>query len=217
MTEAVSFVEDVRAGHSLALKSRLLNRPELALIAVLRQCPPADRLGRQPGAASWSILTEAIVTGTMDSIPVLEVLLSLCHALRININQLPVKSDSRTTALHRAADLGNLRAMEMLIAAGADMFAESRRGWLPMHVALRKEASEDAKIAVVWLIERMFDADPFHPTLQLPPELPVGFIKHKADEQLLLSTLKPLHSAFNAASEAAISDLLSGEPPVTEV
>ena len=36
----------------------------------------------------------------------LEVLLALCHALRIDINRMAVKSDSRTTALHRAPDLG---------------------------------------------------------------------------------------------------------------
>jgi len=78
-----------------------------------------------------------------------------------------------------------------------------------MHVALRKEASEEAKVTVVWLLEKMFEADPFHPALQLPPALPVGFEKHRADGELLLSTLRPLHSAFAVASEAVISDLLA--------
>jgi len=41
-----------------------------------------------------------------ESVGVLEVLLALCHALRIDINRMAVKSDSRTTALHRAPDLG---------------------------------------------------------------------------------------------------------------
>ena len=209
MREAVYFVEDVRAGRPREVASRLRARPELVLVPVLRQCPPLDRLGRQPGAASWSILTEAIAQDSEDCVVVLEVLLALCHALRIDINRMPVKSDSRTTALHRAADLGDRRATEVLIAAGADMFSSSRRGWLPMHVALRKEASEEAKVTVVWLLEKMFEADPFHPALQLPPALPVGFEKHRADGELLLSTLRPLHSAFAVASEAVISDLLA--------
>ena len=78
-----------------------------------------------------------------------------------------------------------------------------------MHVALRKEASEEAKVTVVWLLEKMFEADPFHPALQLPPALPVGFEKHRADGELLLSALQPLHSAFAVASEAVISELIS--------
>ena len=57
------------------------------------------------------MLTEAVVTEAAAQergacAGVLEVLLALCHALRIGINRMAVKSDSRTTALHRAPDLG---------------------------------------------------------------------------------------------------------------
>ena len=121
MREAAAFLEDVRAGRPREVASRLRARPELVLAPVLRERPPLDRLGRQPGAASWSMLTEAVVTEAVVTeavvteaaaqergacVGVLEVLLALCHALRIDINRMAVKSDSRTTALHRAPDLG---------------------------------------------------------------------------------------------------------------
>ena len=54
MREAVAFVEDVRAGRPREVASRLRARPELVLAPVLRERPPLDRLGRQPGADSWS-------------------------------------------------------------------------------------------------------------------------------------------------------------------
>jgi len=57
------------------------------------------------------MLTEAVAQAAGaqeggEGVGVLEVLLALCHALRIDINRMAVKSDSRTTALHRAPDLG---------------------------------------------------------------------------------------------------------------
>ena len=57
------------------------------------------------------MLTEAVAQSSVaqeggECVGVLEVLLALCHALRIDINRMAVKSDSRTTALHRAPDLG---------------------------------------------------------------------------------------------------------------
>ena len=52
------------------------------------------------------------------------------------------------------------------------MFSPSRRGWLPVHVALRKEASQLARSSVAWLLERMFDADPFHPGARPPSPSP---------------------------------------------
>ena len=50
------------------------------------------------------------------------------------------------------------------------MFSPSRRGWL--HVALRKEASQLARSSVVWLLEKMFEADPFHPGARPPSPSP---------------------------------------------
>ena len=52
------------------------------------------------------------------------------------------------------------------------MFSPSRRGWLPVHVALRKEASELARPGATWLLERMFEADPFHPGARPPSPSP---------------------------------------------
>ena len=52
------------------------------------------------------------------------------------------------------------------------MFSPSRRGWLPVHVALRKEAAELARPGAGWLLERMFDADPFHPGARPPSPSP---------------------------------------------
>ena len=52
-----------------------------------------------------------LLRDTGDCVAVLEVLLLLCHAPCFDINRM--LGQCRITALHRAADLGNRRAMEV--------------------------------------------------------------------------------------------------------
>ena len=44
---------------------------------------------------------------------------------------------SDATAAHQAAHRGNKLAMKWLIDAGADLFATTASGWLPIHNALK--------------------------------------------------------------------------------
>ena len=60
----------------------------------------------QASVAQAAVAQASVAQEGGECVGVLEVLLALCHALRIDINRMAVKSDSRTTALHRAPDLG---------------------------------------------------------------------------------------------------------------
>lgn len=164
-------------------------RPEFVLM-------PVDH-----GTHTWSVLHLAVdCIGLADNEAeeqkaeaVLRALLAHCETLHIHLGEssaerrcpIPEKSDSRSRPLHQAAHIGSKTACDLLIAAGADIFAETRSGWLPVHVACREKALQPAAGDLVpHLIDKMRTkkVDPSYVGYRI---LPKGFDKHRANRQLL--------------------------------
>ena len=93
------------------------------------------------GTHTWSVLLAvdcislaANVAEVQKAEAVLRALLAHCGALHIHLGKssaerrcpIPEKSDSRSRPLHQAAHIGSKTACDLLIDAGADIFAETR-------------------------------------------------------------------------------------------
>ena len=90
----------------------------------------------------WDILSEvisAVHPNDTETAPmqVLSVLVQRFRQCGFRLDDLPVKSDSGASPLHQAANRSCWRAMEILLDAGADPFAQTRSGWLPLHTLCR--------------------------------------------------------------------------------
>ena len=183
-------------------------RPELVLM-------PVDH-----GTHTWSVLHLAVdCIGLADNEAevqkaeaVLRALLAHCETLHIHLGEssatrrcpIPEKSDSRSRPLHQAAHIGSKTACDLLIAAGADIFAETRSGWLPVHVACREKAQPEARELVPHLIAKM-RANTRDASYQVRYQaLPKGFEKY-ADRTLLDMPPLPQEAAIaGPSSDSAV-------------
>ena len=111
----------------------------------------------------------------------LDVLLDQCKSMQIDLTHtLPKKSDSFSTALHEAAYRGNPITMKKLISDGADLFAKTRSGWLPIHSALlpKAPAYDDEQSNATWLLAQMKEMCKQPKDLSILITVPAGFAKH---------------------------------------
>lgn len=132
----------------------LKGRPELLLLRI------------ETKRHSWSVWHEVVnlfsPSDGHDS-PAAELLGTLLQVRNLRAPGLDLnhkqfrKSDSKGTPLHHAAYRGSMLAMERLLNAGADVFAETRSEWLPIHTVCLKHAPARATLDTLlpWLEDKM--------------------------------------------------------------
>ena len=162
--DACAFLERVRSGNYVEVSKELVTKPELILMCV--PAAPAYLVAADPQTPpkwTWSVLHEAIRKcnhstddhdGSMETV---RALLAHCVALRINVDKtIPCSSDTWATPLHQACWRGSRPAIQGLLDAGADPFASTRGGILPIHHTCCRRAPAYIDTTIMpWMIDRM--------------------------------------------------------------
>lgn len=132
---------------------------------------------------------------------------------------MPSRGEEGFTPLHFASFQGNIKALDLLIYHGGDIFAKNRFGISMLHVA----SQGDQPISMVYLIEKGLDLNapdkrmstPLHWASFTGAELTLSYIvAHGADVNMKdAKGLTPLHlsvkSAFESKSTKGIKHLLA--------
>ena len=161
--DGCAFLERVRSGAYTEVRKELLKKPELVLMCV--PAAPAHLVAEDPQTPpqwTWSVLHEAIqkCNGSApndSSMETFRVLLEHCALLKINIDKtLPNSSKTWATPLHQACWRGSRPAIQGLLDAGADPFAKTCGGFLPIHnICCRRAPAYTDTTIVLWMIDRM--------------------------------------------------------------
>ena len=160
--DACAFIEHVRSGGYIEVRRELELKPELILMHV--PAAPAHQVAADPQARpkwTWSVLHEAIrqCDHSPDdrSMETVRVLLAHCAKLKIKINTtIPQSSNTWATPLHQACWRGSRPAIQALLDAGADPFAETAGGNLPIHNTCRRSAPAYTEPTIVlWMLDQM--------------------------------------------------------------
>ena len=160
--DACTFLERVRAGEYIEVSKALVTKPELVLMCV--PAAPAYLVAVDPQTPpkwTWSVLHEAIRqcnhSPDDNSMETVRVLLAHCAILKINVDTtIPCSSDTWATPLHQACWRGSRPAIQALLDAGADPFAKTRGGSLPIHNTCRRQSPAYVDTTIVlWMIDQM--------------------------------------------------------------
>lgn len=167
--DAEALIEAVQTGNGQAVQKLLIKHEELILLPVKKS------------HWTWSLLHEAaskIEPADGLDAPAVKV---FCYLLRFCTDEkdrqmhldytLPKMTSSGATIAHQLAYRGNKTALAKLIAAGGNLFARTRSGWLPIHNALKQAspAYQDASFAR-WLFTQMKELGQDVSCLATPPE-----------------------------------------------
>ena len=160
--DGCAFLERVRSGAYTEVRKELLKKPELILMCV--PAAPAELVAADPQTPpqwTWSVLHEVIRRCTDSpndsSMETFRVLLEHCELLKINIDKtLPNLSKTWATPLHQACWRGSRPAIQGLLDAGADPFAKTCGGFLPIHnMCCRRAPAHTDTTILLWMIDRM--------------------------------------------------------------